>query len=81
MWENCALGQSDWEVCLQASLTGRQKECLYKSAWEGQTQAEIAHDLGIPQQTVHYHITRAKVKIKSHIKKMIDNAKCSTSSN
>ena len=48
----------------RAVLTPRQRECLTR-AWYGETQTEIALDLGISQRAVSYHIAAALTKLRA----------------
>ena len=52
---------------IDEELTPMQRLCVIAYYYNEQKQSEIAHDLGIPENTVKTHLSRAKAKIKEGI--------------
>ena len=52
---------------IDTELTPMQRICVIAYYYNGQKQSEIARDLGIPENTVKTHLSRAKGKIKEGV--------------
>lgn len=67
-WADIILDESKFEFLKKIKLTDRQRYCFNENIIYGRTQEDIGTELGIPQQTVSFHVNRARKKICKYLK-------------
>jgi len=61
-----SLTLTEWKMIKYLPFTKRQVQCLWRYYWLGYKQREIAGDIGVCQQMVSAHLSRARSQIAEH---------------